>query len=156
MAEINVESRRMLVEDPEADRRDCERWVAAFMADADAFLAPMIDALDPVDIPLTLDPDRKALMIAQLQDAFQSGAEGWFEDDMLTVTPWGFALEDVKPEVWLWHGELDRLVPVSHGRRVAERLPRCQALFLPNDGHISPIGRVAEILAWLAEPLRLD
>ena len=149
MPEINLESHRMLKENPEDDRRDVEKAVAAFHEDPESFLRQIDAILDPVDLAADRAMGLKPRMIAQLRDAFQSGSEGWFEDDMITVRPWGFALEDVKVEVWLWQGERDRLVPAAHGRYLASRLPRCTALFLPDDGHMSPLTRLPEILDWL-------
>ncbi len=153
MAEINVESERMLRENPEEDRADCEAQAQAFLKDPEAWLDRIRAAVDPVDAAVAAEEPQKARMVAQLRDAFQRGGEGWFEDDLQTIHPWGFAIEDVRVEVQLWHGELDRLVPVAQGRRVAGRLPRCEAFFLPGDGHISPIKRLPEIVSWLAAPL---
>ena len=153
MPEINRESLRMLRENPEDDRRDVEKAVVAFLDDPDSFLGQIDAILDPVDVAATRAMNLRPQMIVRLRDAFQNGAEGWFEDDMLTVRPWGFALEDVRVEVWLWHGDLDRLVPVSHGRYLASRMPRCTGLFLPDDGHMSPLARLPEILDWLVQPL---
>jgi pimeloyl-ACP methyl ester carboxylesterase len=149
MPEMNRESRRMLKEQPEDDRVDVEKAVAAFGEDPGPFLAHIDAILDPVDVAADRAMGLKPRMVAQLRDAFQNGSEGWFEDDLVTVRPWGFALGDVRAEVWLLHGELDRLVPVSHGRYVASRLPRCKGQFLPEDGHISPLTRLPEILDWL-------
>jgi pimeloyl-ACP methyl ester carboxylesterase len=150
MPEMNLESRRMLKENPEDDRRDAEKAVAAFSEDPESFLGQIDAILDPVDVAADRALNLRPQMIAQLRDAFQNGAEGWFEDDLVTVRPWGFAPEDVRAEVWLWHGERDRLVPVSHGRHLAARLPRCTGQFLPEDGHVSPIAHLREILDWLA------
>lgn len=149
MPQMNLESRRMLKENPADDQRDVENAVAAFREDPEAFLGQIDAILDPVDTAADRAMNLKPRMIAQLRDAFQNGAEGWFEDDLVTVRPWGFAPEDVRTEVWLWHGERDRLVPVSHGRHLAARLPRCTAQFSPEDGHVSPIARLREILDWL-------
>lgn len=153
MPEMNLESHTMLRENPEDDRLGCEKAVQAFLDDPEAFLGQIDAVVDPVDVAAGRNLGLRARMIDQLRDAFQNGAEGWFEDDMITVRPWGFAPEDVRGEVWLWHGELDRLVPIAHARHLAGRLPRCTALFLPGDGHLSPIARLPEILDWLAEPL---
>jgi pimeloyl-ACP methyl ester carboxylesterase len=150
MPEMNRESRRMLKENPEEDRHDVETAVGAFGEDPESFLGQVDAILDAVDVAADRAMGLKPRMIAQLRDAFQNGSEGWFEDDLGTVRPWGFAPEDVRTEVWLWHGERDRLVPVSQGRHLAARLPRCTAQFLPEDGHISPIARIGEILVWLA------
>jgi pimeloyl-ACP methyl ester carboxylesterase len=153
MAEINVESYRMLREDPEADRADCEAQAQAFKRDPETWLERIRAVVDPVDAAVAAEEPQRARMIAQLRDAFQKGGEGWFEDHLQTIQPWGFAFEDVRVEVQLWHGELDRLVPVAQGRRVAGRLPRCEAFFLPRDGHISLMSRLPEIVSWLAAPL---
>jgi len=149
MPEMNLEAHRMLKENPEEDRKDVEKAVAAFLEDPETFLGQIDAVLDPVDVTASRAMGLRPRMIAQLRDAFQNGAEGWFEDDMVTVRPWGFALEDVSSEVWLMHGERDRLVPVSHGRYLAGRLPRCKGSFLPEDGHLSPLTRLPEILEWL-------
>ena len=149
MPEINLESHRMLKENPEDDRHDVEKAVAAFLEDPESLLAQIDAILDPVDVVAARAMNMRPGMIAQLRDAFQNGAEGWFEDDLVTVRPWAFALDDVRADVWLWQGERDRLVPVSHGRYLTGRLPRCKASFLPDDGHVSPLSRLPEILDWL-------
>jgi len=150
MPEMNRESRRMLKENPEEDRHDVEKAVAAFGEDPESFLRQIDAILDAVDTAADRAMGLKPRMVEQLRDAFQNGSEGWFEDDLVTVRPWGFAPEDVQTEVWLLHGERDRLVPVSHGRHLASRLPRCIGEFPPEDGHISPLTRLPEILDWLA------
>ena len=153
MAEINFESHRMLIENPEEDRLEVDKAVAVFLDDPETFIGQIDAIVDPVDVAAARAMNLRPQMVIQLRDAFQNGSEGWFEDDMVTVRPWGFALEDVGVEVWLWHGELDRLVAVSHGRYLAGKMPRCTGLFLPDDGHMSPLARLPEILDWLAQPL---
>src|SRR5258708_9711823 len=136
MPEMNRESRRMLKENPEEDRLDVEKAVAAFREDPESFVGQVEAILDPLDVAADRAMGLKPRMIAQLRDAFQNGSQGWFEPDLITVRPWGFAPEEVRTEVWLWHGERDRLVPVSHGRHLASRLPRCTGRFLPAAGHL--------------------
>jgi pimeloyl-ACP methyl ester carboxylesterase len=47
-------------------------------------------------------------------------------------------------------GENDRLTPPSHARRIAEELPKPQALIeLPDTGHMGPIERPAEVAGAL-------
>ena len=57
--------------------------------------------------------------------------------------------EDVSVHVYLWHGELDRIVPASATRRQERRLPRCTAHYYPDDGHYSIV--VKNIDAILGE-----
>jgi pimeloyl-ACP methyl ester carboxylesterase len=37
----------------------------------------------------------------------------------------------------LWHGELDRDVPVVAGRHLASAIPNCRATFYPHEAHLS-------------------
>jgi pimeloyl-ACP methyl ester carboxylesterase len=49
-------------------------------------------------------------------------------------------------------GELDRLTPPAHARRIAGELPNVQALIeLPRTGHMGPLERPAEVSAALRE-----
>jgi pimeloyl-ACP methyl ester carboxylesterase len=107
-----------------------------------------------------IEPDRKALaapvvnelMAASLVEALEPGARGAAYDGVLLGRAWGFRLEDVAfPALYLWHGERDNQVPIAQGRAVAERLPHCQAVYYPDEGHISLIvNRAQDILRALA------
>jgi predicted esterase len=50
--------------------------------------------------------------------------------------PWGFRPGDIHGiDVYLWHGELDPIVPVSAARALADAIPGCHATFYPNESH---------------------
>jgi len=49
-------------------------------------------------------------------------------------------------------GELDRLTPPSHSRRIADALPQLERLIvLPNTGHMAPLERPTDVGDALAE-----
>jgi len=94
------------------------------------------------------EADRKSLALPEITDlltasfveAFRQGAKGPAYDGMVVRCPWGFELEEITfPKIYLWHGELDKDVPVAMGRAVAERLAYCKATYYPDEGHISLI-----------------
>lgn len=94
------------------------------------------------------EPDRNSLarpsisdlFVASIVEAFRQGTRGAAYDGMLVRRPWGFKLEEIAfPALYLWHGKLDKDVPVTMGRAVAERLAQCKATYYPHDGHISLI-----------------
>jgi pimeloyl-ACP methyl ester carboxylesterase len=100
------------------------------------------------------DPETAAIWARSLAEAFRQGPRGLTYDTLLgEVRPWGFRLTDIAfSDIYLWHGALDRDVPVQMGRVVAERLPRCHATFYPDEGHLSVIARHAnEIVATLTD-----
>lgn len=90
-------------------------------------------------------PEITDLLTASFVEAFRQGVKGPAYDGMVVRRPWGFELEAIIfPRLYLWHGELDRDVPVAMGRALAERLAHCKAIFYPDEGHISLIGNHRE------------
>ena len=88
-------------------------------------------------------------LIASMREAFRNGSRGPAHDLLLVTHDWGFRPEDVSVQVYLWHGELDRIVPASATRRQEHLLPRCTARYYPDDGHYSIV--LKNIDAILAE-----
>jgi pimeloyl-ACP methyl ester carboxylesterase len=100
-----------------------------------------------------VQPDRNALhqpgisdlMAASLAGAFRQGARGAAYEGTLLGRQWGFDTADITLlTVHIWHGELDKQIPVSTARAVAATLTNCQATFYPDEGHISTIVNHAE------------
>jgi pimeloyl-ACP methyl ester carboxylesterase len=85
--------------------------------------------------------------------AVQGGTGGMVDDDLAYVAPWGYAPEQVVAPVLLVHGEQDRMVPSSHGRWLAARVPGAELWLRPDDGHISVLHSAEDALAWLATKL---
>ena len=100
------------------------------------------------------DPDKYALknvelikiLSASFREAFHNSLLWPSTDFILYSQPWGFRLQDIRIEVHLWHGEMDKIVPPQMGKYVAKTIPNCRATFYPNEGHFSIIlNRIAEI-----------
>jgi pimeloyl-ACP methyl ester carboxylesterase len=79
--------------------------------------------------------------------AWRGSAEGVMADAQIYAQPWGFAAENVRVPVRLWHGKEDRAFAVRLAQAFANRLPNCKARFIENEGHYSlPIRHMREIL----------
>jgi pimeloyl-ACP methyl ester carboxylesterase len=79
--------------------------------------------------------------------AWRGSAEGVMLDAQIYAQPWGFAMEDVRVPVRLWHGTEDRAFAVRLAAEVAGRLPNCESRFIRNEGHYSlPIRYMRQIL----------
>lgn len=91
----------------------------------------------PVDRETLRRADVRRLLARSFREALCGGMEGAVQDLWIYTRPWGFALSDIETEVLLWHGEEDVIVPPSMGRYQAEKIPRCVAVFYPEEGHFS-------------------
>ena len=104
------------------------------------------------DKQLLSDPVIRSCIYASLKEAFYQGSGGPAWEFYLYTKPWGFDIRSISAETYLWHGDLDRTVPVIMAKRHAELIPRAHLTLFPNEGHFSvPIRHVDEILQTLRE-----
>lgn len=86
-----------------------------------------------------LDGDFAEEMAAGMRRALSHGFDGWIDDDLAFVQEWGFDLSAINIPVLLWQGDDDLMVPHSHSRWLASKIPTAQLNFIPENGHISLI-----------------
>ena len=106
------------------------------------------------------DVDRAALtsefgedMAASFHEALRVGIDGWFDDDMAFVRPWGFGLDEVRVPTSLWQGDVDLMVPFAHGEWLAAHVPEVSAHLLAGEGHLSiGLGELDAMLDELVMP----
>ncbi|HEY6524957.1 MAG TPA: alpha/beta hydrolase [Solirubrobacteraceae bacterium] len=82
------------------------------------------------------------------------GVGGMIEDYLTYSRGWGFRPEDVEPEVQVWHGGRDPLVPIEHALQLAVSLPACRIFVDPDEGHHFFRRRLEEIMTVLLNPHR--
>jgi pimeloyl-ACP methyl ester carboxylesterase len=80
----------------------------------------------------------------------RDGVDGWLDDNLAFVQPWGFTPASIDRPVLLLHGTDDRFVPVSHGRWLAAHIPGVEARISAADGHLTLLERrMHEVNDWL-------
>lgn len=81
--------------------------------------------------------------------ALAGGPGPLIDDDLAYVTPWGFDPASIRVPALLLHGERDGMVPASHSRWLAARIPGAELRLTPDDGHISVLAHAPAALDWL-------
>jgi pimeloyl-ACP methyl ester carboxylesterase len=110
----------------------------------------MASVLPPVDAAV-LTGERAEHWKRSSDRALAQGIAGWRDDDLAFVKPWGFELAEIRVPTLLWQGVQDKMVPVAHGRWLADRIPGVETHISEADGHLSiAVGRLGEIYDWLA------
>jgi pimeloyl-ACP methyl ester carboxylesterase len=106
-------------------------------------------AMSPVDAAVVRRPEVRDVLIADITEAFRQGIQGAALDVVLLGRSWGFSLREIQPEVHLWQGEADTLVPAAMGKYQAAQIPHCHATLLPGEGHLLIIDRMPDLAAAL-------
>ena len=106
--------------------------------------------LTPVDRAAVTDELAEYLASAFRRSAAQ-GVVGVVDDGLAAVSPWGFDLADIRVPVAVWQGREDAMVPFAHGEWLAAHVPGARAHLLEDEGHLSLLGRLPEILAELKD-----
>jgi pimeloyl-ACP methyl ester carboxylesterase len=90
------------------------------------------------------DVDRAALtgefgedMAAAFREGLRTSIDGWLDDDLALVKPWGFGLAEISVPTIIWQGGDDLMVPFGHGQWLASRLPAAAAHLEQGEGHLS-------------------
>ncbi|HEY3529164.1 MAG TPA: alpha/beta hydrolase [Nocardioides sp.] len=100
----------------------------------------------PVDVA-AITGDLAECLAAEFRHGVSSGVDGWLDDDLAFVRPWGFDLAELRVPTYLWQGDQDLMVPFAHGVWLAEHLPGVVSHLEAGEGHISiGAGAAARIL----------
>ena len=130
-------------------------WIAAMWA---AFWAPRARQwMMPrrIDRVVMKRRDVREGFAEEVREALRQGGKAMAQDLVLFSRPWGFAPNDVGAvPVRLWHGDADKVVPVSIGRYFAREIPGCRATFVAGGGHMMIIDHAGEIMAAVADAAR--
>ncbi|MBO4209059.1 alpha/beta hydrolase [Micromonospora echinofusca] len=112
-------------------------------------IAGLDDFLDSSDAQVARAGFAGAL-VDGIRDGLRAGVDGWVDDDLALARPWGFALSAVAQPVGVWHGVRDAMVPVGHGRWLADTAKADHVALSAGDGHLAVLAhRVPDVHAWL-------
>jgi pimeloyl-ACP methyl ester carboxylesterase len=152
MGQANADDVRLMLDDPRAAREKAHQdRMDTLAATPEGLHELMASLLSPTDAAaLTLDIATE--LVASDQVGLAPGDEGWWEDGVAHLAPWGFDVSDITTPVQLWHGADDQFVPFQHGQWLAARIPGVDAHLSDTDGHLTlGVNRVPEVHAWLLQ-----
>ena len=152
MGELNVEEFGVIFEGEEAHRTSMEKQREELLsATPDQLVELWQTLLGPSDREVATG-ELAAFLLEHIRAGIEPGGEGWLDDDVAFVTPWGFDLASICVPVQLWQGEQDRFVPYGHGVWLAEHIPGVDARLTAEDGHLTLAQRrIPEVHGWLLE-----
>lgn len=102
----------------------------------------------PVDAAVVTD-DLADWLSRMMNAAGRQGAVGVRDDGLAAVSPWGFDVADIRVPVAVWQGRHDAMVPFAHGQWLAAHVPGAHAHLLDDEGHLTLVLKIGEVLADL-------
>ena len=137
MGPENVAEFGAAIKGEEALRRWLNENAAAYRSITGREIAEALGGLVPEVDKRALIGDFADHLAAVFRRSLVHGFEGWIDDDLAFVRPWGFKLGEIGVPVTVWQGELDLMVPLAHGRWLLEKVPGATRQIVPGQGHIS-------------------
>jgi len=106
--------------------------------------------LPPCDLSVVSRPEVRSTLVAEAMSFKCVTLRASVQDMAICMRDWEFDLHEIEMPVQIWQGDLDRNVPVSHGHRQVEAIPRATLHLCPGEGHWLLVDHMSEILAAVA------
>ena len=108
----------------------------------------MASLLPPVDKD-ALTGENAEFMHFAMTSGLRQNYDGWLDDDLAFVHPWGFDVSSIAVPLLIMQGEQDLMVPFAHGTWLAAQVPDATVRLMPDEGHVSLHAKVPDVHEWL-------
>lgn len=150
MGEDNVKEFDLVLAGEDALRPAAERDRGEMMGLSAEQLHQAFDSLLGDADRAVLTGELADFISGNMKNGLREGADGWIDDDLAFVQPWGFSLDAIPCPVLVVQGGDDRFVPKAHGEWLAAHIPGAEAWIDDENGHLTLVqNRVAEAHDWL-------
>jgi pimeloyl-ACP methyl ester carboxylesterase len=122
--------------------------------DVNGLIEAMSSLLPNIDKEALAGPEMGQYLFDSFQEGLKTSADGWVDDTLSSLQPWGFELREIQVPVLLYQGSEDKMVPYAHGEWFAKYLPqeKLRNHLIQGQGHISIfLGREESMLDQLLE-----
>jgi len=150
MGEGNLEEFDLILAGEEAllpaIERDRDNLLGVTPAELREAMAPHLSPTDSA----ALTAELAEYLHANIAHAIANSGDGWIDDNLAFVKPWGFELSTIARPVLVVQGGDDLMVPRQHGEWLAANVPGCEARIEEAHGHLTLAEHlVPEVHAWL-------
>jgi pimeloyl-ACP methyl ester carboxylesterase len=152
MGESNVVELGAAVEGAQTLAPLLEEFTKGILAtDPEELAGELASLLSPPDVAV-VNGGLAEELLARTREGIGARRDGWLDDDLAFVRPWGFELSAISVPIGLWQGRQDLMVPPAHGEWLARHVPGVEAHLSDEDGHLSvEQRRIGDVHAWLLE-----
>jgi hypothetical protein len=121
-------------------RRTMAKAARSTVVETENLLLRHAQRLGVGDQTILRQPEIRRIYAELAVESYRQGAQANVEEALILGKSWPFHVNEIRfDKILLWHGEQDRIMPVAPARLLAQALPRCQATFYPDTGHLSTV-----------------
>jgi len=151
MGELNTEEFDAVLAGAEALEPAIRRNQEMFSSGPEGLREGMLTILSPVDQE-AFTAEEAEWIYSVMAEGGAERIEGWRDDNLAFVKPWGFEPSEIQRPVLVLQGVQDLMVPPGHGRWLAARIPGVEAEISDSEGHITLLtNRIPAVHDWLLQ-----
>ena len=151
MGQDNLDEFKAAVEGPDALHSSLVGQRSGLLEASAEQLRDALQSLLPDVDRAVLTGDWAEFLHASFLRALAPGVDGWLDDDLAFVQPWGFDPVDIEVPVLVLQGEHDKMVPFGHGRWLASRIRTADVRLSAEHGHLTLLNAVGDVHRWLLD-----
>jgi len=137
MGQQNIDEFGLALQGEEAIRPSHEAEAVGLRnTDAAGLIEEMTTLLPDVDRAV-LTAEFGEDLAANFAEGLRTGVDGWVDDDLAFVAPWGFSLAEIAVPAFVWQGSEDLMVPFAHGQWLTAHVPGASPRLQQAEGHLS-------------------
>ena len=149
MAAENHEEYHAAEQGPEVYERFVADHMLGLLAASGEEVAAGMGGLVTAADKAAMTPEFADWLSRTFNNAGAQGVTGVRDDGLAAVTPWGFDLASIRVPVAIWQGREDAMVPFAHGQWLAAHVPGAEAHLSDDDGHLTFMTGLDEIIGDL-------
>ena len=140
MGPENIEHKKIAIQGEGPLREWAKVNAAAWFTIADEDLAAALGGLVPeIDVYALNEQGLAKIWASSIRRCLQNGIDGYIDDSLVFCKYWGFKPADIRSPVTIWQGDLDLMVPFTHGQWLIKHIPNAKGMLEIGHGHISLI-----------------
>jgi pimeloyl-ACP methyl ester carboxylesterase len=118
-------------------------------ADPDHHMPHEDPELPESDRAVLADYGIKVMLSENVVEGLRNSTNGWIDDVLAIVRPWGFDPARIVVPVLLWHGVSDVFSPASHTIWLARRVRTAELRLVQGASHFGALEALPDVLQWL-------
>jgi len=122
------------------------RWMAP-----QGFIKLLESSMSAADKQLVADEAIARFFADDVAEGFRQGVRGPADDAIILYGEWGFEVEEIEMEVYLFHGEDDRFAPYRYAVYFDKKIPKTKLYGYPGEGHLFLVRLFDEVFKQVSQ-----